>query len=224
LFERMPGGSPIAGVVESGQPLPPVDFQCPFMSLPHVLGTTLDTIPSHVPYLSPPPDAIEAWRQRLIGVTGLKVGLAWSGSASNPRDRYRSMRLADLAPLADVPGVTVFALQSVPSQSPLRLTDVSRALTDWTETAALMVNLDLIVSIDTGAPHLAGALARPTWLLLSTAAEWRWLIDRADSPWYPTMRLYRQQKWADWRGVVEHVATDLRTGAIARIGPADGRR
>jgi tetratricopeptide (TPR) repeat protein len=212
LFARVPG---VAQIVELGEALPPaVNVQCPFMSLPLIFQTTLETIPNQVPYLTPPPELVETWKQRLRDdgdPANLKVGVAWSGFPGNPRDRYRSARFADLAPLAGVPHITFYRLQldGVLDAGGPALIDHTAHLTDWAQTAALMANLDVVVSVDTAVAHLAGALARPTWTLLSAAGEWRWLIDRTDSPWYPTMRLFRQQKLGDWSGVMRAVATEL---------------
>jgi hypothetical protein len=176
--------------------------------------TTLETIPNEVPYLSPPPELVETWKRRLRddGAANRKVGLAWSGFAGNPRDRYRSARLSDLAPLAGLSHVTFYRLQlsGVLDAGGPELIDHTAHLTDWAETAALMANLELVISVDTAIAHLAGALARPTWTLLSAAGEWRWLIGRADSPWYPTMRLFRQRKLGDWSDVIGRIAEELR--------------
>ncbi|MEA2707469.1 MAG: hypothetical protein QOF78_70 [Phycisphaerales bacterium] len=215
LFERVPG---VAQIVETGESLPPLDVQCPFMSLPLMFETTLETIPRDVPYLAPPAELIERWRSRIAsdGVEGraggIKVGIAWAGSPKNTRDRYRSAKFSDLKPLAGLPGVSFYRLQldGDADMNGLSLIDHTPHLRDWADTAALMANLDLIISVDTAIAHLAGALARPTWTLLSAAGEWRWLIDRADSPWYPTMRLFRQRKLGDWRDVMREVGTELR--------------
>ena len=142
----------------------------------------------------------------------MKIGIAWSGFAGNPRDRYRSMRFADLAPLADISNAIFYRLQpgGVADSPHPALIDHTALLTDWAETAALLANLDLVISVDTAVAHLAGALARPTWTLLSAAPEWRWLIDRNDSPWYPTMRLFRQPTPGDWATPMGEVVAALR--------------
>jgi len=215
LFASIAG---VDAIVESGHALPSsIDFQCPLMSLPMAFGTTIQTIPNTVPYLAAPAERFDAWRQRVAGdgaAESLRVGLTWAGNPALARDRVRSAALRDLAPLADVPGVTFYSLQpggsaDVAGSRGPRLIDHTAHLTDWSETAAFVANLDLVISVDTAVAHLAGALARPTWTLLPAAGEWRWLIGRADSPWYPTMRLFRQQNAGDWAGVMREVAACL---------------
>jgi hypothetical protein len=191
------------------------------MSLPLAVGTTLATIPATVPYVTPPPNLAEAWRTTLADLPGLKVGLAWAGSQTNTLDRYRSCRLESLAPLLDLPAgdVTFFSLQKGAGSEQLhdsprfaeRVIDHTREFTDWADTAAFVANLELVISVDTGVVHLAGAIGKPVWTMLSTASEWRWLEQsRADSPWYPTMRLFRQERLHDWAGVARQVADELR--------------
>lgn len=212
LFERIRG---VDEVVETGQPVPPIDVQCPFMSLPLMFRTTLQTIPAQVPYLYPADAMVEAWKRRLGDVRGLKVGLCWAGNPTNPRDRYRSVSFDNLAPLADIGGVTFYSLQLGSSaqareraKAP-QLIDFTEELTDWMDTAALAANLDLVISVDTAVAHLAGALGLRTWTLLAAAGEWRWLVEREDSPWYPTMRLFRQPHAGDWASVIACVAREL---------------
>ena len=207
----------VDAIVESGGTIPPIDLQCPFMSLPLAFGTTVATIPNAMPYLAAPPQRIDAWRRRLEAdggaMTTMRVGLAWAGNPAQARDRVRSVAFHDLAPLANVPGVTFFRLQLGSETDPAgrpAMIDYTAELTDWSETAALIANLDLVISVDTAVGHLAAALAKPTWMLLPFASEWRWLRDRADSPWYPTMRLFRQPKPGDWSAVIGHVVQALR--------------
>jgi hypothetical protein len=213
LFE-IPG---VDAIVQLGQALPsPVDVQCPLMSLPMVFGTTLETIPNAVPYLAAPADRVDAWRRRVDDDgtgSNVRVGLAWAGNPALARDRIRSAAFRDFAPLSTVPNVAFYGLQlgrDDRDDTPRpRLIDHTERLTDWTETAALVANLNLVISVDTGVAHLAGALAQPTWTLLPFAGEWRWLTDRTDSPWYPTVRLFRQQRGGDWSGVIREVAAEL---------------
>jgi Tfp pilus assembly protein PilF len=198
-------------------PLPDFDFYCPIPSLPNMFGTTLETIPGNVPYLAADPRLAQNWRERLgTGSPGLKIGLVWAGSPTHRNDRNRSMPLAALAPLAAVQGVQWISLQKGPASAQLREQPHGLAITDWTEelkdyadTAALIASLDLVISVDTSVAHLAGALGRPVWLLNAFAPDWRWLWSRPDSPWYPTMRIYRQPKMGGWRIPVEQIVEDL---------------
>ncbi len=209
-----PGG-PIT-VLAAGEDVPPFDCQAPLMSLPHLLGTTLEAIPGEVPYLAAPPDDVAAWRERLGGLPRPRVGLVWAGNPEHENDRNRSMPPACLAPLVGSTPAMFFSLQ-VPARDVLSavfpsgsVADLGPALGDFAETTAVIANLDLVISVDTAVAHLAGALARPVWLLLPCVPEWRWLLDRNDSPWYPTMRLFRQRKAGDWEELVEHLAEVLR--------------
>jgi hypothetical protein len=204
-------------VVPSRQPLPGFDTYSSLVSLPGVLKTTLATIPSEVPYLRADEARIESWRQRVAGDGAkLRVGVVWAGNPQHEKDRERSCRLDDLAPLANVPGVVFYSLQKgdpakQASNPPagMNLIDVGGELKDFSDSAALMMNLDLVITVDTAAAHLAGALARPVWTLLPLVGEWRWLRNRDDSPWYPTMRLFRQQRFGDWAPVAKKVADAL---------------
>ncbi|MEO6435701.1 MAG: tetratricopeptide repeat protein, partial [Tepidisphaeraceae bacterium] len=210
LFERLRG---VEQVIEPGPSVPRVDVQCPFMSLPRAFGTTLESIPADVPYLSPPPELIDTWKAKLDGISGMKVGFAWAGSRTNTRDRYRSCRLDDLAPLFEVSGVTFVNLQKGEAGStlPTGILDPTGDLHDWADTAALLANLDLVISVDTAIVHLAGAMGKPVWTLLSAAGEWRWLRDRTDTSWYPTMRLWRQKTLGEWEELMGRVAAELRS-------------
>jgi len=208
LLGRVKG---ISAVFVRGERLPSFDWQTPLQSLPLAFGTTMKTIPSDVPYLSAPPERIEQWAKRLAGDSSFKVGLAWAGSA---RRDARSCPLATFAPLAAVPGVTFYGLQKGPEANQpappgLRLIQMGDELHDFADTAALVSNLDLVISVDTSVVHVAGGMARPVWTLISGRPELRWLRDRTDSPWYPTMRLFRQTAPDDWLDVVQRVAKDL---------------
>ena len=213
LFARLPG---VSAVVAGADSLPAYDRFAALMSLPYLCGTrSLQAIPRAVPYLSPPPDVADRWRSRMAPLAGPKVGLVWAGKP-NP-DPLRTIPLADLAPLLAVPGVRWFSLQlGAPAVDLARVagregvTDLSPDLTDFAETAAAMEQLDLFITIDSAVAHLSGALGRPTWTLLPFSPDWRWLLDRADSPWYPTMRLFRQTERKQWGSVIDRVAADLR--------------
>ena len=179
-----------------------VDVFCILSNLPLLLGTTLETIPCIVPYLTVDPARVAAWKARLDARTppGVpRVGIAWAGNPAHPADRWRSTRLAAWQPLLDVPGVSFISLQKrVPQRDRSavaaagRLIDVTDGRDDFADTAALVQALDLVVSVDTSIAHIAGALAKPAWVLLARLPDWRWLLDREDSPWYPTLRLFRQ--------------------------------
>ena len=219
LLATVPG---VAQTVPMGMPLPPHDYHLQIMSVPGQLGTRLDSIPAEIPYLSADPAEIEIWRGRLSALPGLKVGLVWAGNprAHDPRTRLvdsrRSMALARLAPLLSTPGVSFVSLQKgdmaaqigdLPPQ--LRPFDAMDAVKDFADTAALCANLDLVISVDTSVVHLAGALGKPVWILSRHDGCWRWLLDRDDSPWYPTARLFRQKTPGDWDGVVARVVEAL---------------
>ena len=181
----------------------------PLLSLPRVFATNLATIPGAVPYLRVPAEASAGWAERIPTTFGLRVGLVWAGTTVGAID----LRL--LQPLWEVDGVSWFSLQvgersgDISSLGGAKITDLSPWLTDFAETAAAVCRLDLVISVDTSVAHLAGALGRPTWLLLRFPAEWRWLLERDDSPWYPTARLFRQRKEGDWLEVAREVAAAL---------------
>jgi tetratricopeptide (TPR) repeat protein len=216
------GGS--ANVIARGERLPSFDLHCPLLSLPRAFGTRVDSIPSRVPYLFAAPERIADWRQRLNNDATLKIGIAWAGSPLHRMDRLRSLPLTALTPLFDAPDTRWFSLQVGPRTAELGelrhngLTDVSAMLTDFGETAAAIANLDLILSVDTAVAHLAGALGKPIWVMLPFASDWRWLLGRSDSPWYPNMRLFRQSRPGDWSGVVSAICAafqDLRSLAAS---------
>jgi len=199
---------------------PAFDVWCSLLSLPRILGTRIDSIPADVPYLHVRPAIAERWRQRSSELAGLKVGLVWAGSPSHVNDSRRSIELEHLKPLLDVEGATFVSLQAGPRATdagrlPGKITDVSAALTDFAETAGAILNLDLVIAVDTAVVHLVGALGKPAWVMLPFSPDWRWLLDRDDSPWYPTLRLYRQPRATDWSSVIARVAADLREYAAA---------
>jgi Flp pilus assembly protein TadD len=204
-------------VVATGQPLPPFELHCPLMSLPRVFGTTLDSIPREIPYLHADADDIQTWKDRLgEDLPSLKVGLAWAGSPNHAEDRYRSIALDRLGPLGQVPGIRFVSLQrghaaTQTNKLPhgMQLIDISEEINDFADTAALIANLDLVIAVDTAVAHLAGAMGAPVWVLLPFAPDWRWMLDREDSPWYPTMRLFRQPLRGDWDSVVARIVCAL---------------
>jgi tetratricopeptide (TPR) repeat protein len=205
------------------------DCHAPLMSLPHLLGDTLETIGGEVPYLFADPELIALWRERLADHPGLKVGINWQGNPKYAGDRQRSIPLTQFEPLARVPGVTLVSLQmgfgvEQIAQVADRFTvstlgdDVDRTRGAFMDTAAVMKCLDLIITSDTATPHLAGALGVPVWMAVPFAPDWRWLLEREDSPWYPTMRLFRQPARGDWDSVFRRLATELasRSGEPSR--------
>jgi len=209
------GGTGVAATVRRGDALPPFDLHCPLMSLPLAFGTTLDTIPASVPYLSAPAERIAAWRARLADLTPPRVGLVWSGKPTHKNDHNRSIALTQLAPLLQTAGVTFVSLQTeyrdadrtALATAPLvRLDD---ALADFADTAAAIAALDLVIAVDTAVAHLAGAMGIPLWLLLPAIGDWRWLEGRTNSPWYPSARLFRQPQIGDWPGALANVAREL---------------
>lgn len=205
----------VAHLVIKGEPLPAFDVHAPLMSLPRLLGTRLETIPATIPYLFAE-DALAAKAQdRLAPYSGTKIGLAWAGNPHHHNDRNRSMPAAALAPLLALEGVMAFSLQVGDAAADLAtlpagsMIDLAPDLREFADTAAIIAQLDLVISVDTAVAHLAGALGRPVWMLVPYVSEWRWLTEREDTPWYPTMRLFRQQAPGDWDEVVRRVRDRL---------------
>jgi len=198
------------------QPPPPVDLQCFLMTLPAIFKTDLASIPADVQYLSADSARAGHWKNRLSKIPGRKIGLVWAGRPEHDNDRQRSISLTALAPLAAAPGCTFISLQKGDAArraaaAPTPLLDWTRELNDFADTAALLANLDLIISVDTSVAHLAGALAKPVWLLLPKVPDWRWLLNRTDSPWYPTIRLFRQKTAGDWQTPIQQILDALRS-------------
>jgi hypothetical protein len=194
------------------------------MSLPLAFGTTLDSIPAPVPYLSAPEEVINEAKELLGKRTGLRVGIAWAGSPAHLRDRFRSIPLRLLEPIFGLAGAQFFSLQLGPAAAELagasgRVIDLGPEIEDMADTAALIANLDLVIAVDTAVAHLAGALAKPVWVLLPLSPDWRWFLNRADSPWYPTMRLFRQRIAQDWSEVLESVTVALKEEVARRCSP-----
>jgi tetratricopeptide (TPR) repeat protein len=213
LLARIPGAG---DVIRRGEALPEVDWQCPLLSLPWAFGTELNSIPAQIPYVHPDAAQVEAWGKRLAG-NSLRIGLAWGGSPTFPHERWRSIPLEQLAPLTQLEGTTFYSLQMGPQASQVKhlgsrvhLIDLQDEQEDLADTAAIVANLGLVISIDTSVAHLAGAMGRPVWILLHKSPDWRWLLDREDSPWYPSARLFRQSTLGNWRDVVARVERELR--------------
>jgi tetratricopeptide (TPR) repeat protein len=210
-------------LIGRGEPVPPVDYHCPLLSLPLAFNTRLDTIPAQMPYLTAEPGRIAQWLQRVRALPGLRVGIAWQGNLEVEKliwARGRSIPLAALEPLAELPGVCLISLQKGAGAEQLRNVRFARRIVDlgaeidygpdaFLDTAAVMASLDLVISSDTSVAHLAGALGRPVWVMLAASPEWRWGLERGDSPWYPTMRLFRQGADRDWTVVVAAIVAAL---------------
>jgi len=219
------GLSGVAECIPKSDPrLPEFDLHCPVCTLPLAFGTRLDTIPAAIPYLpAPPRSRVQAWEDRLaenLGPReGLRVGLVWSGRPTHPNDHNRSIPLRSFSRLLNVDAAFVSLQKDVrPADKALleqtSIVDLSSHLADFAETAALVSCLDLVITVDTSVAHLAGALGRPTWILLPYTPDYRWLLDRDNSPWYPTLRLYRQTATRDWGIVLDRVRSDL-AGRVA---------
>jgi len=220
LIRLLASLSGISQVIERGHPLPPFDWHCPLMSLPLAFGTTLDSIPGQTPYLCADPGLVSAWKARLGATPGLRIGLAWSGNPLQKNDRKRSIALADWLPYLPA-GPQYVCLQTPVRDSDLPTLAARRDIVNFGEelsfdaAAAVCMCLDLVMTVDTSIAHLSGALGVPTWILLPDVPDWRWLLDRNDSPWYPSVSLYRQMRRGDWTQVFERVHADL-TGRLIR--------
>jgi tetratricopeptide (TPR) repeat protein len=218
LLTSLPGHGRI---IAQGEKLPQFDLHCPLLSLPFALDTTLETIPATIPYLAADPAAVTAWRDRLMALQGLRVGLCWAGNpAAQLIDGRRSVGLERLASLGAVAGVHFVSLQkgaaaadAARRPSGVMIHDWTDELRDFADTAALVEALDLVITVDTAVAHVAGALGKPVWILSRFDACWRWLDGRDDSPWYPTVRLFRQAAPGAWDEVVARVGDALRERA-----------
>lgn len=215
LFRTVDG---VHTVLEPGQALPRFDYHAALMSLPLAFKTDLDTVPATVPYVRADENGVAAWRDRLHSDGGeLKVGLVWSGNPEFPGARAKACPVERVVPLLNVAGCAFYGLQTGDTATDIgrlvlgqaAVMDLSRDLDTFADTAALVSVLDLVITVDTATAHLAGALGKPTWILLPYAADWRWLRRHEDSPWYPTARLFRQAKSGDWDGVVRRVVEEL---------------
>ena len=219
LLRPLDGIDELVAAASNGKPAASFDLHISLMDLPRVFGATIETIPSNVPYLYADPAKAQAWRNRIVQ-KNLTVGIVWAGAAAHRNDRNRSCTLADFAPLAEIDGIQLYGLQK---GNPSKQADKSSAriiaanlgeeFEDFTDTAAAIGNMDLVVSVDTAVLHLAGAMGKPTWALLPFAPDWRWMLERQDSPWYPTMRLFRQKSPGCWPDVFADVKKELQTMA-----------
>jgi hypothetical protein len=220
LFARAPG---VAEVLESDAEIPRYELCFPVMSVPRLLGIARHDVPRAIPYLWASDEHAAKWRDRVRCGHGLRVGIAWATYSSLGNAPRKSVPLEALAPLAGVRGVSFYSLQKdarEPAPPGLELIDLSAGLSDFSETAGLIANLDLVISVDTAVAHLAGALGKPTWTLLRQVSDWRWQGQGTQSLWYPTMRLFRQEREGDWRGVVQQVVLALREQVALRVARA----
>lgn len=214
LLARVEG---VHEVVPGGEHPADIEAHCPIMNLPALFGITLDTVPANVPYLSPYPEDAAVWRQRLEGERRLKVALVWAGNPHHSADAQRSMDVTLLNPLLRNEEAAFYSIQVGRNgdldrlgDDRMRVTDLAPHLKDFAETAAAIEQMDLVIGVDTAVIHLTGALAKLAWLMLPVNAEWRWMDDRDDSPWYPTMRIFRQTAKGDWEGVIARLGEALR--------------
>lgn len=198
-----------------GEPLPAFDFHCPLLSLPFVFNTRLTSIPSDVPYLRSNPDRVALWRARLGNASLPRIGIAWAGSAIHENDRNRSIALSKFSEITSSQAMFVSLQKEIKDADKACLHHrgdilfLGDTLEDFTDTAALVELMDLVITVDTSVAHLAGALGKPVWLLLPFVPDWRWMLERADSPWYPTARLFRQPRMGDWDSVVATISAEV---------------
>lgn len=223
LVRLLSGIAGVAQVLPRKAPLPPFDLHCPLLSLPLAFGTALDRIPADVPYVVPPGDAAACWNDRLAAMRDARprIGLVWSGERAHDNDLNRSMSLAALAPVLDLPHLQFISLQhdvrdcdAALLQMRSDILPIGQSFSDFADTAAAIARLDAVIAVDTAVAHLAGAMGKPLFLLLPFAADFRWLRERSDSPWYPTARLFRQRQFGDWTGAVEALCRELQVAAF----------
>jgi tetratricopeptide (TPR) repeat protein len=219
LLQDFPGADQVVENRADGKPSVDFDVYTSLLDMPNIFGTTLETIPAEIPYIHAETAKAQYWRNKLAGPF-FKVGIVWAGSPTHGNDRYRSCKLKDFAPVAKVDGFRLYGLQKGVAAAQmdemaevLPIVNISKEFEDFTDTAAAIENLDLVISVDTSVLHLAGAMGKPAWALLPYAPEWRWMLNRQDSPWYPTMRLFRQSQWSHWEPVFEQVAAELQAAA-----------
>ncbi|MBD2075219.1 tetratricopeptide repeat protein [Phormidium sp. FACHB-592] len=212
LLSTVPG---IDQLVPLGYPPPNFDVYAPLMSLPGILGTTLENVPAPIPYLQPPQSALQL---SAPATARLKVGIVWSGGHLYKKNQSRSCPLVHFQPLLQLPDIAYYSLQKGIAQTHLselgwesQVQDLSSQFNDMAETAAAIAQLDLVITVDTSIAHLAGALGKPVWVLLTLQPDWRWMLHREETPWYPTMRLFRQSKLNDWQGVLDRVVHALKS-------------
>jgi ADP-heptose:LPS heptosyltransferase len=209
-------------VITDGEPLPEFDMHCPLLSLPLVFETELATIPANVPYVRPHQERIDKWRDRLPNDGRLRVGIVWAGNGAHLNDHNRSIPLPQFATLLSVPNIAFVSVQKDTTAAQAELLEQHGVLqlgsefSDFADTAAVVAMLDLLIAVDTSVAHLAGAMGKAVALLLPFSPDWRWLLGRSDSPWYPTMRLFRQSTIADWDTPLTRLRDELAELAARR--------
>ncbi|HEY2411301.1 MAG TPA: tetratricopeptide repeat protein [Pirellulaceae bacterium] len=215
LLVRCPG---IDRLIGEGDELPRFDVHCPLLSLPGIFNSNIETIPAEVPYLFTDPELVQEWRERLRTCVGFRVGVNWKGRSGHGEFQKRNIPLELIAQLAEIPGIVLVNLNRDEGREELAKASVpfvdlganfDAVHGAYMDTTAVMMNLDLIITSDTSIPHLAGAIGSPVWLAVLHIPDWRWLLDRSDSPWYPTMRLFRQKSPGDWKGVFSEIKAAL---------------
>jgi tetratricopeptide (TPR) repeat protein len=217
LLKVLAGCSGVSRMIAPGRAAV-FDVHAPLLSLPGIFGTSMETIPADVPYVFAEPGLIELWRERLRYASGFRIGINWAGRADTAQRKQRDIPIEHFAALAELPGVRLISLQKGSGDPSLALracvVDFGDELDTqhgaFMDTAAIMMNLDLVITSDTSVAHLAGALGVPVWVALPFVRDWRWMLERSDSPWYPTMRLFRQKSRGDWAGVFQEIETALR--------------
>lgn len=204
-------------IIEYGEQLPDFDTYCPLLSLPFIFRTNLETIPTNIPYLNADTELIQKWKcKQQSDASHFKVGLVWSGNPKNVKLAYKSSKLSDFSSLSKLKNVSFYSLQKGDALQEaknhpkgMKFINYMNMADDFSQTAALIMTLDLVISVDTAVAHLSGALGKPVWTLLPFESDWRWMLGREDSPWYPTMKLYRQSFPGDWTSVITDIAKDL---------------
>ncbi len=216
LFRNCDGIDEIKKITPDTKSPAQFNAHVPLLSLPGIFDVNMDLIPPNVPYIKSDPVLMSKWRTKLDHDNNFKIGIVWAGNPKHKNDRNRSCSLKNFEHLTDISGLTLFSLQkgpaSVETKNPpngIKIIDLENELNDFADTAAVIDNLDLIISVDTSVAHLAGAIGKPVWVLLPFIPDWRWFLKRNDSPWYPNMRLFRQHKLHDWKGVFEQVKKAL---------------
>jgi ADP-heptose:LPS heptosyltransferase len=211
-------------VLGEGEPAPQIDFYCPLLSLPLAFKTNLTTVPANIPYLRPHDDRLARWRDRFPVSERLRVGICWAGSKSHLNDRNRSVPLERFAKVLAVPNLDFISVQKEVSESSAGVLSeygvyqLGQEFDDFADTAAVVSMLDLLITVDTSIAHLGGAMGKAVALLLPFSPDFRWLLDRTDSPWYPTMRLFRQAKRDDWPPVFAAMKTALEAKYVRSPG------
>jgi hypothetical protein len=205
----------ISQIIADGEVLPEFDLYCPMLNLPRAFGTELETVPANIPYIRPFTERLTKWRDRFADDGRVRVGICWAGNSSHLNDRNRSLQLERLADVLSIPGLDFVSIQKDVSAAQAEFLQIhgvrqlGQEFADFADTAAAIAMLDLVVAVDTSVAHLAGAMGKGVALLIPYSPDWRWLLDRSDSPWYPTMRIFRQDAVANWDGPLQRLRHEL---------------